>query len=639
MARGGPAVRRALLLAGLVLTLLASALPATWTRAGRATAAARRPESVAAGQHVAVYLTTRDLSRTLARQHDVVFAPGSPGGADDITVNPAASYQRLTAGFGVSMTDTSAYLLANQLPAAARDEVMRRLFSRTGGIGLSFLRVPIGGSDFIVGSPYTYDDMAPGQVDPTLAHFSVAHDQPYIIPMIRRALALNPAISIMANPWTPPAWMKTDDKLITTTGPLGTLIPTDYGVYAQYLVRFLKAYAAAGIKVPYLGVQNEPTTPLLLVSGIPSSYLSPQDEGNLIHDDVAPALRAAGLSPRILAYDDGFQRSEAYVPVVMGIAGSDIGGLAYHCYISDPSSMSIEHSNYPAQPEFETECSSELSNIYPAQMAIRSLRNWAQGVQLWNAALDQSDGPKIGSGCQGITPPNLGKPCIAPVIVNTRTHRYTLTSDYWALAQFSKFIQPGARRIDSSTPSSCPDTPSSGWNCGPEDVAFQNPDGSQVLVVTSNDGSPHTVSVTENGRSFSYTVPDGATATFVWPAPTPRVTALHLSRHFRARHGDRIRFRLSEDARVSLQIARLAGGRRAGHRCLAPSRRLRHHRRCTRFQLRRTLSVSGTQGANTVRVRGRGLRAGRYRLTVVATDAGGNRSRPARRRFHIRRLP
>ena len=271
----------------------------------------------ASGQRVAVYLTTRDLKSTLARQPDLTFRAGTTSGAESVSVDPSVDYQTLTAGFGVAMTDTSAYELDTQLPAALRDEVMQKLFSPTGGIGLSFLRVPIGGSDYVVGNPYTYDDMPAGQVDPTLSHFSLAHDQPYIIPMIRQALAVNPAISVMANPWTPPAWMKTDDQLVTTTGPLGTLLPQYYGAYANYLVKFLQGYQAAGIKVDFLGVQNEPLTPLLFVAGIPESYLSPTDEGTLIHSYVAPALRQARLGQKVLAYDDGYVRDQAYVPAVI----------------------------------------------------------------------------------------------------------------------------------------------------------------------------------------------------------------------------------------------------------------------------------------------------------------------------------
>jgi glucosylceramidase len=522
------AIRRAGYLAALALAVsLPSLAGATSGPGGPPPARARG--GVRPGTRVAVYLTTANLGRRLARQPDLTFRRGTPSGSDLIEVDPAKRYQTLTAGFGVAMTDTSAWVLDKRLPARRRNQAMRLLFSRRHGIGLSFLRVPIGGSDYVVHSPYTYDDMPPGQTDPRLAHFSLAHDRAYIIPMIRQALALNPAMSIMANPWTPPAWMKTDDKLVTTTGPLGQLRPQDYGVYARYLVRFLKGYRAAGIPVKFLGVQNEPLTPLLFVAHIPESYLSPQDEGRLIHSYVAPALRRAGLRQKILAYDDAYDRDQTYVPAVMALAGHDVGGLAYHCYLSDPSSASIEHARYPNEPAFETECSSRLSNLYPAQEAIRSLRNWAQGIQLWNAALDQHLGPKVGDGCQGITPPWLGKGCIAPVIVNTTTHRFSLTSDYWALAQFSKFIRLGAKRIYSTTPSTCFDSPAGGYKCGLEDVAFRNPGGSQVVVATAHDGRAHTAIVTEDGVSFTYRVPSGATVTFVWPAGRSRRSRLRFT--------------------------------------------------------------------------------------------------------------
>lgn len=574
------------------------------------------PTASAAIRRVAVYLTTANLKSTISRQPDATFRAGTaPGAGAVISVDPSTTYQKLLAGFGVAMTDTSAYELERELPARLREQVMRQLFSQVGGIGLSFLRIPIGGSDYIIGSPYTYDDVPVGHTDPSLSRFSIAHDGGYVIPAIREALALNRSMSVMANPWTPPAWMKTDDKLITNTGPAGQLYPQYYGVYAQYLVRFLKAYQAAGVPVTYLGVQNEPLTPLLFVAGIPESYLSPQDEGTLIHDDVAPALRRAGLTQKILAYDDHFEFDLGYIPPMMALAGSDVAGLAYHCYLSDPSSMSTIHSRYPQQLLLETECSSYLSNIYPSQMAIRVLRNGAQGVQLWNAALDQRYGPKIGNGCKGITGPWKGKDCIAPVIVNTRTHTYSFTSDYWALAQFSKFIRLGARRIASTSPSSCPTSPSGGWDCGLEDVAFRNPDGSQVVVATAHDGHSHTAVVAEGGRSFSYNVPDGATATFVWPAPKPSISGLRIRHRTRAGRPLRASFMLTEAATVHLTLSRIVSRRRL-----------------------RTVAVkvlAGVEGRNEVvlaarRIRAR-LRPGTYRLTLSAVDAGGDRGRPVSR--------
>jgi glucosylceramidase len=505
-----------------VLALVGLASVVLWTLSPAGSAADRHGQQghvpAGIGQRVAVYLTTADLRETLARQPDISFVPGVGSGNNNVEVDPSVLYQQLSTGFGVAMTDTAAFVLDRGLPPSVRQRVMTLLFSPTHGIGLSFLRVPIGGSDYVVGRPYTYDDMPPGQRDPTLSHFSLAHDQLYIIPMIREAQALNPSLSIMANPWTPPAWMKADDSLISIT-PLGTLLPQYYGTFARYLVKFMLGYRSAGIPVRFLGVQNEPLDPLLfgLVSGIPAAYLSPWDEGRLIADYVAPALRDAGLNPRILPYDFFYSLSELYIPIVMGIAGRDVGGLAYHCYFSDASNMTIEHQAFPDEPEYETECSSYLSNIPPTEMAIEALRNWAQGVQLWNAALDQNYGPKIGNGCQGITGPHAGQPCMAPVIVDTTSHTYHLTSDYWALAQFSKFIHLGARRIASTTPNTCSDSLLP-LPCGLQDVAFINPDGSQVLVATTDAGQAQTLTVTEGDAHFSYTVPDGATVTFVWGA-------------------------------------------------------------------------------------------------------------------------
>lgn len=476
---------------------------------------------------VAEFLTTKDLKTTLARQPDLHLDASTPAAAEDITVDPRQMGQELTAGFGVAMTDSSAKLLRDELSAAASQDAMNTLFSSLYGLGLTFLRIPIAGSDYVVGKPYSYDDQPPGGSDPTLAQFSITYDRPYVLPAIREALALaGGRMTVMANPWTPPAWMKTDDTLITTTGPAGQLEPRYYGAYADYLVKFLQAYRDAGVNVDYLGVQNEPLTPLLFVAGIPESYLDGPSEGRLIASYVAPALRAAGLKPGILAYDDGYERSETFIPGVMALAAGDVAGFAYHCYFSDPMSIGVESALYPGKAALETECSSKLSDIDPQQMAIRNLRAGAQGIQLWNAALDQHGGPKIGNGCKGITGPYAGIDCIAPITVNTDTHTFSLTGDYWALAHFSRFIRPGAHRIASTTPSDCRTTPASGWNCGLEDVAFQNTDGSRVLVATANDGQAHTFSVTVDGRRFTATIPDGGTETFVWndtgsPPSTP----------------------------------------------------------------------------------------------------------------------
>ena len=484
--------------------------------------------AAAGDSRVAVHITTKGTTHGLRQTRSVRWQRGAGRGGEMVRVDAGRAYQRLTAGFGVAMTDTSAWLLRTQLPAAKRDQAMRRLFTRrAGGIGLSYLRVPVGGSDYIVGQPYTYDDRPAGRQDPTLAAFSTAHDDAYVLPAIRQALSLNKRMTVMANPWSPPAWMKADDSIIPTSATASTLRPDAFRPYADYLVRFLDAYRRAGVPVHQLGVANEPTNTFLTQS-FPQMYLPAGDEVTLVNRYVKPALKRAGLDPELLLYDFIYPKGPPilqnlfpadqrdYVDVVARGAGRNAGGLALHCYLTDAASGSTLHRRYPRLAQYETECSSYLSQIEPAQMAIRVLRNWGQGVQLWNAAVDQGFGPKVGAGCKGIFGPHAGQDCIAPYIVDTATHAYRPTSDFWAIGQFSRFIDLGARRIASTTPSTCHDGRIPIKACGLEDVAFLNPDGTRVVVATANDGKPHRLRLVEGDRHATVTVPDGAVVTYTW---------------------------------------------------------------------------------------------------------------------------
>jgi len=157
-------------------------------------------------------------------------------------------------GFGASITDSSAHVLST-LPGAVRDGAMRDLFSPTQGNGLSVLRQPMGASDFVAGEFYTYDDVGPGQTDYGMRRFTIAHDQRQILPLLRQAWRLNPKLKVIATPWSPPAWMKTNKSLVG-----GRLIddPRIYRAYASYFVKYLQAYQRAGVGIYAVAVQNEP---------------------------------------------------------------------------------------------------------------------------------------------------------------------------------------------------------------------------------------------------------------------------------------------------------------------------------------------------------------------------------------------
>src|SRR3954452_14649066 len=178
------------------------------------------------------WLTTPDGSFKLADRGSVPFRPG---GSDRlaITVDPSRAYQTMD-GFGTSITDSSAQVLY-RLDPRTRDATMERLFSPSAGDGLSFLRQPMGASDFVGGPFYTYDDLPAGRTDFAMERFSIDHDRAQILPLLRRALALNPRLKVIGSPWSPPAWMKTNGSLIG-----GRLIddPRIYDAYARYFVKF-----------------------------------------------------------------------------------------------------------------------------------------------------------------------------------------------------------------------------------------------------------------------------------------------------------------------------------------------------------------------------------------------------------------
>src|ERR1700744_1980898 len=234
--------------------LAAAALVATAARAGglsgTAAAAPAPPASPAASAHV--WVTTADGADKLSDLGAVDFST-APSTAPTVVVDPTLTYQTMQ-GFGGAITDSSATVLYT-LPAAQRAQVMASLCSPRTGDGLDYLRQPIGGSDMVATAPYTYDDLPAGQTDYGLRHFSVAHDQAQILPLLREAKDLNPRLQIIASPWSPPAWMKTTGSLIG-----GRLIasPQIYGAYALYLLKFIEAYRANGVDVNAITVQNKP---------------------------------------------------------------------------------------------------------------------------------------------------------------------------------------------------------------------------------------------------------------------------------------------------------------------------------------------------------------------------------------------
>jgi glucosylceramidase len=475
-------------------------------------AVAQRPAQVtgastgaSAGVHA--WLTTGDQKNLLTRRDDMVGAPDAS--LPTVTVDPGATYQTV-AGFGASITDSSAHLLAR---SPYRDQIMRELFDPRHGLGLSYLRQPMGASDFTAGPHYTYDDVPAGRTDYGLKHFSIAHDKAEILPLLRQARALNPQLEIMATPWSPPAWMKTSGSLVG-----GRFIDDQrvYDAYARYFVKFVKAYRAAGVPVDAVTLQNEPQN--RNPSAYPGMDLRDQEEARLAVA-VGSAFDKAGLRTKILGYDHNWSlhpndvgppddpADPEYAKSLLGNAEARryLAGTAFHCYYGDPSRQSELHDAYPDKDVYFTECSGSLSQdpatTFPdtlhwqtANLTVGAMRNWAKTVITWNLVLDPGGGPHNG-GCDT---------CFGVMTVDPATGKATPTADYYVLGHATEFVRPGAVRIGSSVAGTV------------TTAAFRNPDRSLTLLAVNDDWGTGSQSFTvrAGAHAFSTTLPAGAVATF-----------------------------------------------------------------------------------------------------------------------------
>src|SRR5258706_3164380 len=279
----------------------------------------------AAGETVSVWVTTGDQTKLLAQQPNLTFGADTTSGLL-VNVNANHLYQQMD-GFGAAMTDSSAWLIYNKLSTSQRNPLMQSLFSNTNGIGLSYLRLPMGASEFVNGNHYTYDDMPAGQSDPNLNNFSIAHDQAYIIPVLQQARSINPALGIMATPWSAPAWMKTNGSLYR-----GGLLSSYYGAYANYFARFVDAYSAAGVPVNSLTVQNEPQAK---PGDYPGMWMTPANEASFVKNNLGPAL--ANKNVKILALDHNWALPYYGIDVLNEPAGQAyIDSTAFRCFAAIP---------------------------------------------------------------------------------------------------------------------------------------------------------------------------------------------------------------------------------------------------------------------------------------------------------------
>ena len=442
---------------------------------------------------VAMWLTTADEAQLLAPQASLRFDATAPAAPYFIEIDTTRRYQTIV-GFGAAFTDAATYLIQEKLSAEQRQALLADLFSPTQGIGISFMRLTMASSD-LSRSHWSYDDMPAGQRDSVLAHFSVEKDREAMLPVVLQARQLNPALVIVASPWSPPGWMKTSGSMIG-----GSLRPDAYPSLASYFLRFLQAYDSAGVPVQYVTVQNEPAYE---PPDYPGMSMPATDRAAFIGRNLGPLLQQNRVATKILDWDHNWEMGAPLGVLGDATANPFVAGVAWHCYSGSITAQTAVHDLLPSKEAFLTECSGGswqgggFAGALGAMtdLVIEGTRNWARGVAYWSLALDPSNGPHTG-GCGT---------CRGVVTIDPATGAVTRNADYYALAHASRFVRPGAARMDSNSDTG-----------GLRDVAFANPDGSKVLVVWNGASAERAFAVRVGAYWFRSTLPPGAVATYGW---------------------------------------------------------------------------------------------------------------------------
>ncbi len=432
-------------------------------------------------------VTHGDKRLAVFEEVEIRSQDGEVSGA--IAIDSAETYQSVL-GFGAAFTDAACFLI-DKLKTDEKKEFLTSIFSPS-GLRLNCCRICIGSSDYAT-KAYSYADSGP---DPELKSFTVEHDRAYIVPIIREARKLNPELFLLASPWSPPGWMKAGGDMLG-----GSMRRRYLAAYADYFDKFLDAYGEMGVDVGAVSVQNEVDTDQ---EGLmPACIWTQSTESLFVAEHLGPKIAKRNPSPRIWILDHNYDLwgrvlSQLAEPAV----SKRVDGVAWHGYAGHPSAMSVVHRAYPEKHMYWTEGGPE--DLKDPALATNwgfwgsrftaILRNWARCIIAWNLALDEN-------GC-----PNIGPfPCAGLVTIHSATHEISPSGQYWALAHFSTAVHRDALRIGSR-----------GGPKGVAHVAFRNPDGTCVLILT-NPGKERVVRVVmDAGKAAGIRVPRDSMVTALW---------------------------------------------------------------------------------------------------------------------------
>ncbi len=436
------------------------------------------------------WLTKSDQSVLLKKQTITLSFGTVASSYSYVDVDSTQQYQEVD-GFGYTLTGGSATVV-NSLNANDKSALLTELFGNNStSIGISYLRLSIGASD-LNATVFSYDDMAAGQTDTSLANFSLNPDKTDLIPLLKEILTINPSIKIIAAPWSSPVWMKDNNQ---TAG--GSLLPKYYAVYAQYFVKYIQQMKAEGITITAITPQNEPENP----NNNPSLVMTADQEANFIKNNLGPAFRSAGINTKIILFDHNCDHPIYPLSILNDAAARPfISGSAFHLYLGEVSALTTVHNAYPDKEIYFTEQYTPNNGDFSADLKwhlknvmIGTMRNWSRTALEWNLANDPTYGPHTPGGCTT---------CKGALTIGN--NNITRNVAYYIIAHASKFVPAGSKRIASNVLGSI------------ENVAFITPAGKKVLIAENDGNNAVTFNIRYKEKWVAVSLDAGAVGTFVW---------------------------------------------------------------------------------------------------------------------------
>jgi glucosylceramidase len=449
---------------------------------------------------ITIYSSVENTTNRISQTGTVLFETTGQPYENQICVfvNPNKTFQTFI-GIGGAITDASAEVFA-KLPKDQQEVFLKSYYSPTEGIGYSLARTNIHSCDFSSES-YTYVT----EGDKELTSFSISHDLNFKIPLIKKATAVAGKLTLFASPWSPPAFMKTNNDILHG----GSLKPEFYQSWANYYVKFIRAYEKEGIPIWGLSIQNEPMAKQTWESCIYTAEM----ERDFLKNFLGPTLEKEKLlSKKIIVWDHNrdlmFQRASVIFDDPK--ASKYAWGMGFHWYETwaggQPMFENVAkvHEAYPNKNLIFTEGCAESFNPDRYQ-------NWANGEKYgksmindfnngtvawtdWNILLDEKGGPN-----------HVGNFCFAPVHADVTTGKLIYTPSYYYIGHFSKFIRPNAKRISSVASRSQLLT-----------TSFVNTDGKIVTVVMNQSESNIEYKLYVDTKAATISIPAHSIQTLVY---------------------------------------------------------------------------------------------------------------------------